>query len=166
METPMPSREEIQRIAGAMNALRPDWRVSSLTTFLTDHCYARSYRALSIAAVAVATDPKCTTPNLLTQDGPWWAGAFQASGEREFSERPSDPSWPFCPIPGHPRIKPGAKCTRCEHEAMTDEKALPESELTRRAEHRPEPVEPSDGYQRTKQALEDAGRAERIGGME
>ena len=123
----MASREEIQRIAGAMNALRPDWRVSSLTTFLTDRCSARSYRALAIAAAAIATDPRCTTPNLLAQDGPWWAGAFQASGEREFSPRPSDPSWPFCETPGHPRVRPGTTCQRCEREAIADDKGADES---------------------------------------
>lgn len=75
----MANRDEIQRIATAMNALRPDWKHSSLVTFLTGHA-TRAYRDLAIAATVVATDPTTKTPQLLNQHGAWWAAAQAATG--------------------------------------------------------------------------------------
>jgi hypothetical protein len=63
---------EIQRLANAMNALRPDWKVSSLRTFLTNHFADRAYRDTAVAAAWIATDDKTNTPELLRQPGPWW----------------------------------------------------------------------------------------------
>ena len=76
----MPSPDEIQRIAAAMNALRPDWRYTSLVTFLTNHHANRPYRDLAVAAVAVATDARTQTPNLLNEHGPWWVASQTAAG--------------------------------------------------------------------------------------
>lgn len=109
----MASREEIQRVAAAMNAHRPDWRLTSLTTFLTDRCAMKPYRTLAIAAIAIATDPKCATPNLLAQDGPWWAGAFQATGEKPPLVRPSD--LPRCPTHDM-QLPQSGLCSSCEAE--------------------------------------------------
>jgi hypothetical protein len=96
----MPDRDEIQRIAAAMNALRPDWRITSLVTFLTAHHATRPYRDLAIAAVSVATDPKTTTPNLLNEHGAWWVAAQTVRGETARSTAPA-PGTPRCPEPGH-----------------------------------------------------------------
>lgn len=71
----MATPTELDRIAAAMHALRPDWRTTSLVTFLTEHHADRPYRDLAIAATAVATDPKTTTPRLLNEHGAWWAAA-------------------------------------------------------------------------------------------
>lgn len=93
----MPEPAEIQRIAAAMNALRPDWNPRSLTTFLTEHHSARPYRDLAIAAVAVATDPKTKTPRLLNEHGPWWAAAQTVQGATGLEPI----RFERCPIEGH-----------------------------------------------------------------
>jgi len=109
----MPDPAAIDRIAAAMNAIRPDWKVSSLRTFLTTHHGARPYRDLAIAAIAIATDSKTTTPMLLNQHGPWWAAAQVASG----SSAPIH--YERCPQPGHTSYS-AANCGACEYDALDD----------------------------------------------
>jgi hypothetical protein len=76
----MTTPDDIQRIARAMNALRPDWAIPSLITFLGRNHSDRATRDLTIAAIVVATDPKTATPQLLNQHGPWWAAAQTVAG--------------------------------------------------------------------------------------
>jgi hypothetical protein len=47
---------EIQRLAHSINAHRPDWMISSLTTFIGRHMGQWSYRDASVALTFVATD--------------------------------------------------------------------------------------------------------------
>lgn len=99
----MATRDEIQRVAAAMHALRPEWNPRSLATFLERHQAHRAYGDLAIAAAHVATDPRTKTPELLNQHGPWWRGTTttDASG-------PPPVGSPRCPI--HPHAP-----TRCPH---------------------------------------------------
>lgn len=92
----MATHDEHQRIAAALNALRPDWRVTSLVTYLDRHHQGRPYRDLAIAATAVATDPKTTTPHLLGEHGAWWAAAQTVVGATSTPLRA-----PRCPVDGH-----------------------------------------------------------------
>lgn len=112
----MPEPNEIQRIAAAMNALRPDWNPRSLVTFLRDNHGTRSYRDLAIAAVAVATDPKTKTPRLLDQHGPWWAAAQTVRGG------PAAEPLRFerCPIEGHTSY-PIDNCGACKADRLAVE---------------------------------------------
>lgn len=91
----MPSHDDIERIAAAMNAVRPAWRPASLVTFLTRHHAARPYRDLLIAGIAVASDPRTTTPNLLNEHGAWWVAAQAVVGQS--SPLRAD----RCPVEGH-----------------------------------------------------------------
>ncbi|MEP7763864.1 hypothetical protein [Sanguibacter sp. 25GB23B1] len=93
----MASADEIQRIAAAMNSLRPDWRVSSLVTFLTRHHEARAYRDLVIAAVVVASDPTTKTPQLLNAHGAWWSASQTVQGGAGVEPI----RFPRCTEPGH-----------------------------------------------------------------
>ena len=112
----MPAPDEIQRIAAAMNALRPDWRVGSLVTFLSRNHSTRSYRDLAIAAMVVATDPKTTTPQLLNEHGSWWVAAQTAhAGGPADSLRA-----PRCPKTGHGSYL-AANCGACRSEQMAVE---------------------------------------------
>lgn len=111
----MPSNDEIQRIATAMNALRPDWKHSSLVTFLGRHHATRAYRDLAIAAVVVASDPTTKTPELLNKHGNWWAAAQAASGSVATTvPRPDDPR---CTEPGHEH-ELARNCRACRSEAL------------------------------------------------
>lgn len=63
---------EIQRLALAVNSLRPEWPVKSLRTFLAGKLAPRPYQDVALALVFVATDPKTTTPARVLEAGPWW----------------------------------------------------------------------------------------------
>lgn len=69
----MPTTTELERLAAAANALRPDWPTRSVLTTLTrDHAH-RAYRDLAVALAWVAADPDTKTPARLAESGPWWA---------------------------------------------------------------------------------------------
>ena len=110
----MPSTDEIQRIATAMNAIRPDWRYTSLVTFLTNHHANRAYRDLAIAAIAVATDPRTTTPNLLNEHGPWWIASQTVVGARQTASGVPTPGSHRCPE--HPH-ELASNCRACAVDA-------------------------------------------------
>lgn len=110
----MATPEQIQAIAASMNAHRPDWKIPSLVTFLSRNHAHRSYRALSIAATFVATDPTTTTPALLNNSGPWWTAAALALGETHTAIPAA--SQERCPIEGHEHELAG-HCRVCAAEA-------------------------------------------------
>ena len=64
--------DEVTRLAQAVNALRPDWNVRSLQTFITNQLPDRTYKAAAAAFVMIATDPTTDTPARILQPGPWW----------------------------------------------------------------------------------------------
>ena len=66
--------EEIDRLAQAVNALRPDWRINSLKTFIANNLANRSYRDAVAAFVWIAADPETRTPSRILNNGPWWPG--------------------------------------------------------------------------------------------
>jgi len=66
----MLTREEGERLASAVSALRPDWPTSSLYTFIGQR-KERPYRDLALELVYVALDPKTETPARIDEDGPW-----------------------------------------------------------------------------------------------
>lgn len=72
---------EVQRLAHSINAHRPDWMISSLTTFITRNLSAWTYRDASVALTFVATDakpdgqPASDTPKRVLEQGPWRVAA-------------------------------------------------------------------------------------------
>lgn len=64
------TRNEAERIARAVNALRPDWPVQSLMTFLGKHA-DWPVLDLTLQLTYVAMDPKTKTPNRIEQHGDW-----------------------------------------------------------------------------------------------
>lgn len=63
---------EIERIAAAINALRPDWPVPSLKTLMKSKLYARARRDVAVALAWVACDSDTKTPARVLESGPWW----------------------------------------------------------------------------------------------
>ena len=112
----MPEPDEIQRIAAAMNALRPDWNPRSLVTFLREKHGTRSYRDLAIAGVAVATDPKTKTPYLLNEHGPWWSAAQTVRGGPALEPI----RFERCPIDGHTSYR-ADNCGACKADRVAVE---------------------------------------------
>lgn len=68
----MISRDETERLAAMANALRPDWPLKSLTTFIVNELTRRTYREVAIALAWVATDPVTATPKRVLEAGEWW----------------------------------------------------------------------------------------------
>lgn len=120
----MPTPDEIARIAGAMNQIRPDWPVNSLRSFLTNNHASRAYRDLMVAGVVVALDEKTETPRLLNQNGPWWVAAQRAGGTY------TDIHFARCPEPGHTSY-PAHNCGACRTEAL---ESTTETEVVDRGE--------------------------------
>lgn len=61
---------QIERIAAALHALRPDWPVQSLVKFIGDR-RNQPMTDLLVQLVMVAVDPETKTPARIDQDGPW-----------------------------------------------------------------------------------------------
>ena len=67
------TKTEAQRIAQAINALRPDWPTTSLLTFIAANLRERAYRDVAAALAWVAADETTTTPGRVLSAGPWWS---------------------------------------------------------------------------------------------
>jgi hypothetical protein len=63
---------QVHRLAGMAHALRPDWPVKSLVTFIDANLTARAHRDVAVALAYVACDPKSATPKRILEAGPWW----------------------------------------------------------------------------------------------
>ena len=100
----MISRDETERLAAMANALRPDWPLKSLTTFIVNELTRRTYREVAIALAWIATDPATDTPKRMLEAGPWWnASRAQAATVSVVVTR----------CPEHPE-HPAAHCPACE----------------------------------------------------
>lgn len=80
---------EIDRLAHAANALRPDWPTISVRTYLTTRFADRAYADVATALVVIAVDPASRTPKRLDQPGPWWQAAEAAGGAQNTPQPPS-----------------------------------------------------------------------------
>lgn len=67
----MMTREDAERIADTMVAIRPEWVHASIMTILHD-LRARTVRDVHLAAIWIAYDPTTRTPARLREAGPWW----------------------------------------------------------------------------------------------
>lgn len=109
----MISRDETERLAAMANALRPDWPLKSLTTFIVNELTRRTYREVAIALAWIATDPATDTPKRMLEAGPWWnASRAQAATVSVVVTR----------CPEHPE-HPAARCPLCEARGEVDHQA-------------------------------------------
>ena len=70
------NEHERERIAEAMNRLRPDWPVKQLKTLLTEPFLAdRPRRDVTVALAWVACESGSHTPYRVLESGPWWRAA-------------------------------------------------------------------------------------------
>lgn len=119
---------ETQRLAGAVNALRPEWPVKSLCTFIATKLEARAYLDAAVALAWVAADPATKTPARVLEAGPWW----RATAVADTTYRPNLP-----PCPDH--ADQTLPCGRCANEAASAdrlaglERVRAEAEAARRA---------------------------------
>lgn len=66
---------EIQRIAAAMHAARPDWPATSVATLIRKHLADRPRRDVFVALAWIASEPATSTPARVLEAGPWWKAA-------------------------------------------------------------------------------------------
>ncbi|MFT3877156.1 MAG: hypothetical protein QM708_12145 [Propioniciclava sp.] len=66
------NRMETERLAGAVNKLRPDWPWASLVTFIETHLVEHAYQDAAVALAYIATDATTRTPKRVLESGPWW----------------------------------------------------------------------------------------------
>lgn len=72
---------EAERIALAINVLRPDWPASSLKTLLARPQLAgKPRRDVAVAMAWVAAESESTTPARVLEAGPWWQAVAVESG--------------------------------------------------------------------------------------
>ncbi len=76
----MLTNDETHRLAAALNALRPDWPVKSLVTFIDANLRPRTYRETAVALTWVASDPQTETPKRVLENGPWWNATRAQAG--------------------------------------------------------------------------------------
>lgn len=75
------NQTETQRLAHAINELRPTWPISSLASFISRNLASRNYRDAAVALVFVALDADAAgnyvsqTPKRVLERGPWWKAA-------------------------------------------------------------------------------------------
>lgn len=148
----MLTKDEAQRIALCVNALRPDWATNGLMTVLADQrCRNRVPHDLTLAFVAMALDPQSRRPGRIFEQGPWWSIARPA-GEQSINYRTIQPD--DCAICSLPQQQIHAD-HEYEPRHARNESALPTPEQraaleaarieARTAERKPEPPrEPRD----------------------
>src|ERR1035437_6134649 len=80
MRRPMPTENQLERLAAMANAIRPEWPVKSLITLLARDHATRPYRDLAVALAWIATDAQTKTPARLAEAGPWWTATSMTEG--------------------------------------------------------------------------------------
>ena len=67
---------EIEKIAHAVNVLRPDWPVRSLITLMNRaELKNRPRRDVLVAFAWISSEPKTSNPGRVLEAGPWWKAA-------------------------------------------------------------------------------------------
>lgn len=120
----MASQIELQRLAAAINQLRPDWPTTSIQTYLQTHAN-RAYPDLAVAAIAVAVDPTSRTPRRMDEAGPWWQLVNQTVTGQVGPGRE-----PACTLPGHEH-ELDRHCRACAADRLAPQENDP-PEVTRR----------------------------------
>jgi hypothetical protein len=78
---------EIGRIAAATNALRPDWPLESLRTFIATKLATRARRDVAVALAYVACESDTVTPARVLSPGPWWKVGDQTAPRNARSDQ-------------------------------------------------------------------------------
>lgn len=106
---------ERERIAAAINQLRPDWPAKSLVTLLSKPELAtRPRRDVTVALAWVACETSTATPARVLEAGPWWrAAAVEGQARTREVLQPIE----RCKTCGHSR-------TTCEQNPWNRDKRL------------------------------------------
>lgn len=94
----MLSQVEAHRLAAAINQLRPDWPLASLSTWIRSNLAERAYRDAAIALTWVACEPETQSPGRVLENGPWWKATQAQAGtisaiSQQCPEHPGEKAW-------------------------------------------------------------------------
>lgn len=120
-------KTEAQRIAAAVNIIRPEWPTGLLMTVLGDtRMVNRPYADAMIALVACALDSKVEKPGRVHNDGNWWAAVTASRPVGVKYKTITDADCAICSRPEH------------EHPLLTDNHVW-EPQHARTESHKPTP---------------------------
>ena len=137
------NENEVNRIANAVNALRPDWPAASLRTLISGKLGNRTRRDVAVALTWVACDSTTKTPARVLEAGPWWHAVMPEGGIVRHPPKRGDD------CPGHPGEWPDS-CRGCASDRLAGTET--------RANPRRTPVDP-DALAATRAALATAKAA-------
>lgn len=86
----MLTTSELTRISRAIIAIRPEWQLNEVYTFLEQRMRDRGFHELATAAVWVAADPLTKKIIRLEASGPWWNLLAQGELMRGTPEVPDE----------------------------------------------------------------------------
>lgn len=111
----MLTRNDIERLAQAAHAHRPNWPIRSLCTWLqADHAH-RPLRDVAVALAWIATDPATKTPKRMNEAGPWWTAVGAAGTDGQEPLR-----FERCPLDGHTSYR-ADNCGACKADRVAIE---------------------------------------------
>ncbi len=118
------NRAEIERIAAGAHRIRPDWRVDSLVTFLSDNFGDHPAWDVGRALVWIALEPGLhpgeyvnRTPRLMLEAGPWWSTQMPESTQ---AETPVPIGWCSLHRCEDSSAHPCRECRAAAAQALTD----------------------------------------------
>ena len=90
---------EAERIAAAMNHLRPDWPVRQLRTLLASPSLAdRPRRDVTVALAWVACESATANPYRVLEAGPWWKAAAVDGAAKSPNKVPAEQRCSTCAL--------------------------------------------------------------------
>lgn len=125
----MLTKPEAERIAAAVNGLRPDWSINGILTVLADERLRlkRTYRDTCLAFTALALDPETVKPTRIFEHGPWWEAT-------RISTNPTNNLPRIDPIGGcHECMRPRDDHTGADHEWQRPNPGIPMPNHVRQA---------------------------------
>lgn len=132
---------DVQRLATATNALRPDWPTRSIATFLTRNLAGRPLHDAARIIVWIATEPGQTpgtyrndTPRLATEDGPWTAALIARATDEP---TPTPVGWCTLHRCEDSTARPCQMCRQDRAQAVTDPEQITNAIAAVRANIRP-----------------------------
>ncbi len=114
----MATEVQIERLAGAISKLRPEWSARSLKTYLEAKHADRAFADLAVALTMIAVDPTSTTPARIEGHGPWWLATRFNAGNSE-TQTPGPGREPACERVGHEH-ELARNCRACAAERLAD----------------------------------------------
>lgn len=93
---------DLDRLACALNILRPDWPTKSIRTLLDrPQLASRPLRDTAVALAWVACEPGTATPARVLEAGPWWRAAAVEGDNTHLEHVAPEDRCKTCGLPRH-----------------------------------------------------------------